>query len=186
MKASIDLTKRWYVVRTNIKCEQRAADNLRKAGFDHYLPRARVEKWNKRTNTYREFETPLLMRYLFVGLPVGAEHFGLVRACEGVESILGDHDFHPIPIPAKAVERIFLDEIDMAFDDTRAARKHRGETLDRDFKPGAFVLVKALSAIGSNIAATVVRTNGVDRVQISLGALGSPWVKAEDIVKPAA
>lgn len=79
-KANIDLKKRWYVVRTNVKCEQKAADNLRKAGFDQYLPMRRVEKWNKRLNTYRMLESPLMLRYLFVGLPIGAEHFGTHRS----------------------------------------------------------------------------------------------------------
>lgn len=181
-KVGIDKSKRWYVVRTNIKCEQKAADNLRQAGFDHYLPRQRIEKFNKRTNTYREIERPLLLRYLFVGLPAGAEHFGFVRACEGVEDILGDLEKHPVAVPASAVEEIYLDEIDMKFDDTRAARKHRGETLDREFPRGAKVFVNRLNTILHGVTATVIKTNGEDRVQISLGALGNPWVKPTEIV----
>lgn len=182
MKAAIDKTKRWYAVRTNIKCEAKAADNLRKAGFDHYLPRQRIEKWNKRTNTYRMIERPLLLRYLFVGLPVGGEHFGFVRACEGVERILGDEDNRPGRIQVGDVEKIFLAEIDMQFDDTREARKHRGETLDRNFPRGAVVLVNKLNTILHGVTATVVKTNGADRVQISLGALGAPWVKPDEII----
>lgn len=127
MKASIDLQKRWYVVRTNVQRENMAADSLRKAGFDYYLPRARVERLNKRRHTYRTVERPLMVGYLFVGLPVGAEHFGLVRACKGVKGLVGDYDYHPLSVPAKAVEEIFIAEIDMQFDDTREARIHRKE-----------------------------------------------------------
>lgn len=127
MKAGIDASKRWYVVRTNVRCETKAADNLRKAGFDHYLPTQRIEKWNKRTKTFRRSERALMVGYLFVGLDPHAEHFGLVRACEGVKGLVGDHDYHPLAVPAAAVEEIFLAEIDMQFDDTRAARIHRKE-----------------------------------------------------------
>ena len=43
MKPFIDTSKAWYVVRTNIKCEEKASANIRAAGFDVYLPRSRVE-----------------------------------------------------------------------------------------------------------------------------------------------
>lgn len=130
MKAFIDPDKTWFVVRTNIKCEAKAAMNLHKSRCcDVYYPRMRVEKRNKRTNTYREHEAPLMMRYLFIGMPADKrlQHFGFVRACEGVESILGDQGNHPIPVPHSLVEAIFTAEIDMQYDDTRAARIHRKE-----------------------------------------------------------
>ena len=172
----------WYAVRTAIKGEQIAADNLRKSGFAVYLPRQRIERWNKRSNTYRLIERPLLLRYLFVGLPPAAQHFGFVRACNGVERLLGDEADHPIAVDAKDVEAIYLAEVDMQFDDTRAASKHRAVSLDRQFPSGATVLVNKLENILHGVTATVVRTNGEDRIQIDLGPLGSPWVKPAEIV----
>lgn len=127
MKANIDKRKAWYVVMTNVKGELKAATNLHKAGFDYYLPRQRIEKWNKRTNTYREIDRPLMPRYLFVGMPVHNQAFGFARACDGVERFLGDQENRPIRVPAGLVEEIFIAEIDMQFDDTRAARIHRDE-----------------------------------------------------------
>lgn len=183
MKPFIDTSRAWYVVRTNIKCEEKASANIRAAGFDVYLPRSRVEKWNKRTNTYLTIERPLMLRYLFVGM--GTEkHFGKVRACEGVESFIECQGW-PVPVPGKIVASIFDDEIDMKYDDTRAARKHRGESLDRDFPRGVDVLVVKLNSIIDGITAKVVQTNGADRVQIDLGALGKPWVKREEIIAAA-
>lgn len=183
MKPFIDTSKAWYVVRTNIKCEEKASANIRAAGFDVYLPRSRVEIWNKRTNTYRTIERPLLLRYLFVGMNA-EKHFGKVRACEGVESFIECQGW-PIPVQSDLVAAILDDEIDMKFDDTRAARKHHGESLDRDFPNGAKVLVVKLNEILDGVTAEVVRTNGTDRVQIDLGALGRTWVKREAIVAAA-
>jgi transcription antitermination factor NusG len=181
MKASIDPSKCWFVVRTAPGAELKASESLRKAGFDRYLPLVRIEKWNKRANTYHTFERPLMPRYLFVGLPKENLAFGFVRACDGVERILGDQDNHPIAVFPPVVDAILSAEIDMQFDDTRAARKHRGETLDRMFPAGARVIVAKLNRIFDGAVAEVIRTNGADRIQISLGALGTPWVKPEQI-----
>jgi transcriptional antiterminator NusG len=63
----IDKDKHWYVVRTNVKAEDKASANIRKAGYDVYYPRRRVEVKNKRTHTYTTRETPLMPRDVFVG-----------------------------------------------------------------------------------------------------------------------
>lgn len=127
MKA-IDTAKIWYVVRTNIKCEEKATNNIRLAGFDVYFPRQRYEKKHRRTNLYSTRERPLMLRYIFVGMPQNKklQHFGFIRACEGVECFI-EYQGQPIPVRGKDVESIYLDEIDMKFDDTRAARIHRKE-----------------------------------------------------------
>jgi transcriptional antiterminator NusG len=122
----INPNRRWFVVRTNIKCEQKATDNIRAAGFDVYYPRHRVERQNRRTNTYIVKEFPLMMRYVFVGLRQDDLAFGFVRACEGVECLLGVNGT-PIRVPASIVESILDAEINLEFDDTRDARIHRKE-----------------------------------------------------------
>lgn len=64
--------------------------------------------------------------YLFVGFASFAKHFGMVRGCDGVLDFLGVQG-EPIPIPSSAVVDLQVAEMDMRFDDTRAARIHRGE-----------------------------------------------------------
>ncbi|TGV15811.1 hypothetical protein EN816_00740 [Mesorhizobium sp. M8A.F.Ca.ET.173.01.1.1] len=127
----IDPDKVWYVVRTNIQCEAKASDNIRVAGFDVYYPRQRIETKHRRKNTYLVKERPLMVSYVFVGMPKDEKlrHFGFVRACEGVERFL-EYQGKPIPVPGKDVEAIYLAEVDMRFDDTRAARIHRKEEAD--------------------------------------------------------
>ncbi|MCX8282462.1 hypothetical protein OSJ77_19920 [Phyllobacterium sp. 0TCS1.6C] len=126
MKAGIDRDKRWYVVRTAVKAEAKADENIRKNGYDTYLPRQRVEVKNHKTHTYSLRESPLMPRYMFVGFVKKDLNFYRVTGCDGVEAILGI-DGCPIPVSANVVEDIFLAEINMQFDDTRAARIYRQE-----------------------------------------------------------
>lgn len=126
MKSGIDKDKHWFVVRTTVKGEEKAFENIRKAGFDTYYPRRRVEIKNPRTHTIRLREDPLMPRYMFVGFRPSGLNFYKVNCSDGVESILGVNG-RPIRVSADHIESIYLAEIDMAFDDTRAARIHRQE-----------------------------------------------------------
>jgi transcriptional antiterminator NusG len=115
MLAFIDKDKHWYVVRTNVKAEAKAAENIRKVGYETYLPRYRFEVKNHKTHTYSMRESPLMPRYLFVAFRPMDANFYRVNGCEGVECILSI-DGNPVRISADSVETIFLAEIDMAFD----------------------------------------------------------------------
>lgn len=144
---SIDKSKLWYVVRANIKCETKASENIRLAGFEVYLPMQRYEIKHRRTNTYEVKERPLMMRYLFVGMKHDALHFGFVLSCEGVERFL-EVEGRPLRVRSKDVDAILDAEIDMRFDDTRAARIHRKEeartrkeTVRMRFTPGTKVTI---------------------------------------------
>lgn len=118
--------KLWYVVRTNVQAEEKALMNIRKSGYDAYLPRMRKDIVHHRTKAIITREFVLFNRYLFVEQPaVGADWYTL-RKCEGVECVLGINGT-PIPVPSNAVERFREAETDMQFDDTRAAKIHRGE-----------------------------------------------------------
>lgn len=126
MTTLVNPERTWFVVRSKVRQEDRAAYNIRRAGFDCYLPIARVEKRHRRTNTFSVVERPLMTGYLFVGFASFAKHFGMVRGCDGVLDFLGVQG-EPIPIPSSAVVDLQVAEMDMRFDDTRAARIHRGE-----------------------------------------------------------
>jgi transcription termination/antitermination protein NusG len=88
MKAAIDKDRHWYVVRTNVKAEDKASANIRKAGYDVYYPRRRVEVKNKRTHT-TDPRNPADAARCVRGLPQADRNFFKVRGCAGVECILG-------------------------------------------------------------------------------------------------
>lgn len=130
----------WYVVRTNIKCEDKAERNLKAAGFRTYAPWQKFERLNRRKRVWVQHEMRLAPRYLFLETPDGDVPWYSIRACEGVESVLGIEG-RPIPLnsirPEKAppdyqtdverLEAIMAAEADFAFDETRAGKLHRRE-----------------------------------------------------------
>jgi transcription antitermination factor NusG len=174
----IDPSRYWYVVRANIKCESKAAENIKNAGFDVYLPRQRYEVKNRRTNTYSVRERPLMMRYLFVGLKPDALHFGFVRSCEGVERFL-EVEGRPLRVGHKDVDAILSAEVDMVFDDTREARIHRKEeartrkeTVRMKFKEGSPVLVtEGVFANFSGVVEAVTKSGNVEALVSIFGRL---------------
>lgn len=125
MKPYLSDDKCWYVIRTNIKGEEKALRNLSLAGYEVYYPRKRIEIKHKRTNVYSVKEQPLMMRYLFVAQPERNADWYTLRACEGVEGVLGIDG--PMRVPYRVVQQIYDAEFDMQYDDTRAARIHRKE-----------------------------------------------------------
>lgn len=122
----------WYVVRCNIKSEDKAETNLRRAGFRTYAPWQKFERFNRRKKVFIQHELRLAPRYLF--LDVGdlrreQTPWGIIRGCEGVEAVLGYQGL-PIPLHGKeieALEAIMAAERDHVFDETRAGKLHRRE-----------------------------------------------------------
>jgi len=170
----ISTDKPWFVAQTNIKCEAKATENLRQVGYEVYFPRQRIERKNKRTNVIHEVERPLLMRYVFVAVP--RYDFGFVRACEGVESLLGVNGL-PLRVPARDVEALWLAEIDMQFDDTRAARIHRKEeaktrkeTMQMRFAKGTTVSIE--DGPFKDFMAQVERVTSQGQVNVLVGIFG--------------
>ncbi len=94
---------RWYVLRTNPQCEDRAKASLEAAGFVSYLPKMRKETRHVRTKQWLVKEYPLFTGYIFVGLKEGEEHWGYVRSCDGVERPLGVNG-KPLCVPSHEVE----------------------------------------------------------------------------------
>lgn len=122
----------WYVVRTNIKCEDKAERNLRAAGFVTYAPWQKFERFNTRKKVWLEWEMRVAPRYVFLDTgDLGRDNtpWRDVRACEGVESVLGINGL-PHQLAAsevRALERIMEAERNHVFDETRAGKLHRRE-----------------------------------------------------------
>lgn len=115
----------WYVVRTNIKSEEKAAANLRRAGYNVYLPMMKIERQHKRTKKWLTKHLCLFPRYLFLEQPEQANWFK-ARMCQGVESVLGICGT-PVAVPGARVERMIRDQAELLFDDTREAEVRRQE-----------------------------------------------------------
>src|SRR5215217_474882 len=139
----------WFVVRTNAKSEQKAERNLRRAGFSTYAPLARIERFNKRRKVWIETDLRLMPRYLFVET-TGAVPWFVLRACEGVESVLGSEGcpcrLHGLE--ERALREVMAAEADLQFDTTRAGKIRRGEigknkrdTVRMKFPTGATIRV---------------------------------------------
>jgi len=185
MKIGPDPAKHWFVVRTGPNKERKASSELRKAGFDCYLPMQRIERYNRRNHVYRTLDLPLMPRYIFVGLARhgGELDFGKVTQCDGVDHFIPAPPYMPLRIPRQEVEAIFLAEIDMQFDLTRAAKKYHGEKLDRAFPRGAQVRV-ALEHLLSGYLGEVLGTNGKDQVFVEM-RLGRVVFKPSEIMVSA-
>lgn len=136
----IDPSKAWFVVRTFAGEECAAGYELHKLGFDAYCPMMRVETIHHRTKATLVKERPLFPGYLFAAQPrkVGEMEwmdFGAMekkpephedkKLFRKVLRIKKDDSF--TPVPGKLVEGFQVAEMDMAFDDTTAAKRHRGE-----------------------------------------------------------
>ncbi len=178
----------WYAIRTNIKCEEKAERNLRRAGFTIYSPMARIERFSKRRKVWVETELRLMPRYLFVQA-LGAVPWYVLRGCEGVESVLGAegkpcrlHDREE-----RALRSVMEAEADLQFDTTRAAKVRRGEigktkrdTVRMKFPTGASI--KVTDGPFANFMAQVTNVTAKGKLEALImvfGHLTPVTIKAE-------
>jgi len=121
----------WFVIRSNIKCEDKAERNLRDAGFLTYAPWQKFERFNSRKKVWIQHQMRLAPRYLFMASDLSTDDvpWYVVRACEGVESVLGINGSpHRLSTAEVAsLHEIMKAEADFAFDETRDGKLHRRE-----------------------------------------------------------
>lgn len=169
----------WYVVRTNIKCEDKAERNLQRAGFRTYAPWQRFEKFNKRRHVFVTVERRIAGRYLFVEAEPTAEAWQAIRASQGVECLLpvGRPPRGLNSVEAKDLMGIMAAEADYAFDETREGKLHRKEigktkreTTRMRFPVGSRITVKEgpFAAFGGE----VVNVNGRGHIKALISIFG--------------
>jgi transcriptional antiterminator RfaH len=96
-------TARWYVVKTKVRQEQVAQDNLRRQGFEAWLPQLVCER--RRRGKWQPNREPMFPGYLFVELEAGVQNFSPIRSTRGVSSLVS-FSFEPSPMPVGAVESL--------------------------------------------------------------------------------
>ena len=93
----------WMVVRTNVKCEQRARAALMARGFEVYLPI--LARWKIRARRKHLASDPLFARYLFVMVDRSSQSVYPILSTDGVESLLCVND-RPAVVPRKIIEEL--------------------------------------------------------------------------------
>ncbi|MBI1245723.1 MAG: transcriptional activator RfaH [Alphaproteobacteria bacterium] len=103
----------WYVVYTQPNGEARALANLRRQGYEAYLPRYRRRRTHARKTDI--VERPLFPRYLFVALDLMRARWRPILSTFGVCDVVRNGD-QPAPVPAGVVEEIRAGEESHSFD----------------------------------------------------------------------
>ncbi|MCC8945691.1 transcriptional antiterminator RfaH [Bradyrhizobium sp. USDA 4516] len=149
---------RWYVVRTQVNAEARAAAGLVRQGFSTYLPR-----YQKRRSHARKVQfvpRPLFPRYLFVAIDIAAQRWRAIQSTLGVSHLVcvGDR-------PA-AVENGVIDALKSREDETGFVALARRPA----FSPGDTVRIVEGAFVDS--LALVEDASDHHRVAVLLNLLG--------------
>jgi len=116
--------RKWFVVQTNIKCEERATKSLRAARYRVYMPVMKKTIVHHRTKDLINKRFKLFNRYLFVSMAPDNLDYGNVRKCKGVETILGiEIDGKPCEISREIIKRFMLAQRRGDFDNVVALTK---------------------------------------------------------------
>lgn len=147
--------RRWFVLRVSPAYDvrlrkgitDRVFSDLVALGYDVYVPRRRLDRFNRRLNVTAEWSEPLMPGYLFINHPKHGDPFddwSKIRAVRGVIGPLHGEN-GPLLIPGAIIEVVMNLEFASAYDDTTAGKKLRGETerqrLEARFPGGSLVLV---------------------------------------------
>ena len=94
---------RWHVVQTQVNGEVKAAENLRRQGYQTYLPR-----YLKRRRHARKVDLiakPLFPRYMFVAIDIAAQRWRSVQSTIGVSRLVTNGD-EPAVVPDGVVRAL--------------------------------------------------------------------------------
>jgi transcriptional antiterminator RfaH len=96
-------SSRWYVVQTQVNGEAKAAQNLRRQGFDIYLPR--YLKRRKHARKIDFIAKPLFPRYMFVAIDLATQRWRCIQSSLGVSRLVCIGDV-PAPVPEGVVSAL--------------------------------------------------------------------------------
>lgn len=94
---------RWYLVYTKPRKEGVAAENLKRQGYEAYLPL--IQQSRRRRARWSEAIEPLFPRYLFIRFTLGIDNVGSIRYTTGVSGLVRFTD-EPAVVADHIVESI--------------------------------------------------------------------------------
>lgn len=156
----------WFVVRTNIRCERRAARSLRAAGYRVYSPTFRKSVIHRRTKKRIIRRYSLMPGYIFVRMTRlsrdGRPDWFALRGCDGVEAVLGIKG-EPLAVPRQDVILMMQAQRSHKFDNVYVekvpARKRRKE-LEEIYKRGRYIRAKEGAFTGMYLTVESVTAQG--------------------------
>jgi transcriptional antiterminator NusG len=167
----------WFVIRTNIKGEHKAVEEIGRLGFDCYLPEYKIERFNRRKKVTVEFTLCLFPRYMFVEVPTAGD-LGYVRACNGVEDFLPGKPHEPQSVPTSQVMALRKAQADMLLDDTLGARRARGITSKTELadmrKRMKSQRVRVTKGPFSSFPGVVDKVHSMQRMRVLIDIFGRP------------
>jgi transcriptional antiterminator RfaH len=95
--------KRWYAVYTKARDEAVAEEQLRRQGFEVFLP-----QYEKRRSHARKVDVvtaPLFPRYLFIAFDAGEGGWRVIRSTRGVIDLVRNGN-ELVPVPAAIIDEI--------------------------------------------------------------------------------
>jgi transcriptional antiterminator RfaH len=95
--------KKWYVVHTQPRHEDRALWHLQKQGFDCFLPR--LKRLRSHARAVRTVLEPLFPRYLFTSFDSATTAWRVINSSRGVAHLLMDGS-QPLPVREGIVEKL--------------------------------------------------------------------------------
>ena len=150
--------KTWCVVRTHAHAEAKAIENLRRQGFETYLPKFRKLRSHARRRDL--VVAPLFPRYCFVALDKARGRWHTIRSTIGVDRILGG-DSGPASVGDEIVDELRQREDADGF--IQMDEKRRLSTGEQ---------VKLVRGIFSSCSALVEGMADKDRVFVLLEMMG--------------
>ena len=95
--------KKWYVVTTKAREETKALFNLRRQGFNAYLPQhKKTRRHARRTDIVL---APLFPKYLFVEFDLDMENWSCINSTLGVSKLI-KFGTTPTPLPTELIDEI--------------------------------------------------------------------------------
>lgn len=162
--------RKWFVVRTNIQCEEKAARSLRAARYRVYVPKMRKTIIHHRTKKQLDRHFILFNRYIFVAFDAGNLDYGRARKCDGVETILGiEMDGKPFEVSRAMIANIMLTQRNGEFNNV--SPKSRKDASTKRFTPGSRLQVRSNHPF-SGFYGNVVKVKGRGVVKAMLEVFG--------------
>ncbi|WP_363350137.1 transcriptional activator RfaH [Methylocystis echinoides] len=156
LSSPLAASERWYVARSLPRQEVKAMNNLRRQGFQTFLPL--LPKTVRHARKLRSVLSPVFPGYLFVILDLDRDRWRAVNSTIGVASLIMALE-RPEPVPAGVVEQLI--------DRTGAGGVTR---FDLDLEEGRSV--RLLSGPFANAIGCLERLDANGRVKVLLDIMG--------------